>query len=314
MNRNEVILMLTNLGERQLEQETKACACILKILDDENIIYTIQAFETEIPVYTHCSLIVGGQSLDVLPSGLVSGTITDNHTILSSLISSQKNLYDANINFNPACEIISRSNHYFAPAFAINRKDVQKVVDATEIEGKIEVHKTNHQSKNILVGNKINPGTIIFSHYDSIELGAVDNASGTALSLEFIVERPELLQSVLFVLCGNEELSYDEPIYWGHGYRSFEKEYGELLKNTSQILVLDSFGHTEPNIISDVPTMKLAFPITNIATYASKTKVIAGDIHALMKFYHAENDVPLNIKDEYMESTKLLILEQLLNM
>ena len=308
MNRNEIIRTLTAFGERQLGKEIEACSYILQVLDNEQIHYSIQEFDTEIPTYQHCSLMVDGEVLEVLPSGLISGTLTNNHTILSSLISSQKNLYDANINFNPTCTYISRSNHYFAPAFSIKKSDVQKVIDAKDIAGKLEVIKTKHQSKNILVGNTKNPTTIIFSHYDSIGIGAVDNASGTALSIELIAEFPELLKLVLFVLCGNEELSYDEPIYWGHGYRCFEKEYGKLLKATAQILVLDSFGHTKPIIFSDVSTMKLAFPITNIATYASKTKVIAGDIDELMQFYHAENDIPENIKDAYIEATKNVVL------
>lgn len=311
MNRKEVIVTLTAIGERQLEKETKACSYILQVLDTEQIEYSVQEFDTEVPIYQHCSFMVDGEQLQVLPSGFISGTITNNHTILSSLISSQKNLYDANINFNPACKIISRSNHYFAPAFSIKRGDVQKVIDAKDILGKLEVSKTSHRSKNILVGNTKNPTIIIFSHYDSISTGAVDNASGTALSLELIVELPELQKNVLFVLCGNEELSYDEPIYWGHGYRCFEKEHGNLIKNCAQILVLDSFGHTEPIIFSDIPTMKLAFPIKDIATYAPKTKVIAGDIDALMEFYHAENDVPENIIDEYFEVTKELIIKML---
>ncbi len=311
MNRKEFIETLTAMGERQLEKETQACLYILQVLDTEQIEYSVQEFETEIPAYQHCSLIVDGEALEVLPSGLVSGTVTNNHTILSSLISSQKNLYDANINFNPASTHISRSNHYFAPAFSIKRDDVQKVIDAKDILGKLEVSKTRHRSKNILVGNTKNPTIIIFSHYDSIATGAVDNASGTMLSLELIAEFPVLLQSVLFVLCGNEELSYDEPIYWGHGYRCFEKEYGNLIKNCTQILVLDSFGHTLPIIFSDIPTMKLAFPITDIATYAIKTKVIAGDIDALMHFYHAENDTSEHITDEYFEATKEMVLKML---
>jgi hypothetical protein len=80
------------------------------------------------------------------------------------------------------------------------------------------------------------------------------------------------------------------------------------LKNTTQILILDSFGHTQPIIFFDVPTMKLAFPINNIANYASKTKVIAGSIDELMQFYHAENDVSENIKDDYFEATKQVVL------
>jgi hypothetical protein len=311
MDRNQFIRALTDLGERQFEQEIAAARLILGVLDQDGIAYSIQEFTTYIPSYKSCSLVVDGEPLKVLPSGLIRGVVTDNHTVLSSLISSQKNLYDANINFNPASPYISRSNHYFAPAFSIKRTDIEKVVMAETIRGELEVVKARHESKNILVGNMVNPTTIIFSHYDSIATGAVDNASGTALSLELITENSDLLGSVLFVLCGNEELSYDEPIYWGHGYRFFEKEYGELLEKTSQIIVLDSFGHTLPIVFSDPRILTLAFPIVAIKTYAKKTSVIAGDIDALMEFYHAENDVPDKIKLEYFEAAKKLVLSKL---
>lgn len=312
MNRNNFIQTLTDLGERQLQKETAAEVLIEDALREEGVTYHIQEFSTDIPRYTHCSLFVDGKPLEVLPSGFISGTVTDNHTLLSSLISSQKNLYDANINFNPSSIRISRSNHYFAPAFSIARADVQKVILAKEIEGKLEVEKTRHVSKNILVGNATDPKVIVFSHYDSIACGAVDNASGTALALELIAENQKLTGSVLFVFCGNEELSYDEPVYWGHGYRCFEKEYAGLLKQASKILVLDSFGHTKPIVFSDPRTLTLAFPIKEIKAYAEKTSVIAGDINALMEFYHADSDVPQNIKTPFFDQTKELVLRMLL--
>jgi hypothetical protein len=308
MNRCDLIRALTDLGERQLKKETAAAEILLRSLQAEGISYTVQEYTTFIPTYTHCSLFVDGKALPVLPSGLVSGAIRDNHTILSSLISSQKNLYDANINFNPASPEISRSNHYFAPALSIARSDVEKVVLAKTIEGKLEVVKTEHQSQNILVGNSKDPSMIIFSHYDSIASGAVDNASGTVLSLELIFENPGLMDSVLFAFCGNEELSYDEPVYWGHGYRCFENDYCELLEKASRILILDSFGHTKPRIFSEPHIMKLAFPLVGIEEYAFKTSVIAGDIDALMEFYHAKSDVPEKINAAYFDETKELVL------
>ncbi len=54
---------------------------------------------------------------------------------------------------------------------------------------------------------------LVFSHYDSISSGVIDNASGTALSLYLVINYPKLLEKTLFVFAGNEELSYDEPIY-----------------------------------------------------------------------------------------------------
>lgn len=295
------------IPERQLKGEQQARKIIEKFLVDHGALYEVQEYDTFIPRYKKWNLLVDGKKIESLPCGYVSGKITGKDTILSSLISSQKNLYDTNINFNPSCKKISRSNHYFAPALAINRKDVGKVVMADTVLGEMVVEKKKHRSANILVGNLKNPKRIIFSHYDSVSTGAVDNASGTALSCDLIISQPELLKENLFALCGNEELSYDEPIYWGHGYREFELKYPKLLKSAKEILILDSFGHTKPQKITSVPVMTLAFPITAIEVYAPKMTVVAGSLNKLMDFYHAENDTPKEITPAYyVEAMKLV--------
>lgn len=300
---SELIHKLTELSERQLEQETAARFLLEETLVQHGVEFFAQEYNTHIPYFKDWDLEVDGEKIDSLPSGLISGEITSKSAILSSLISSQHNLYDANINFNPECEVVSRSNFYFAPALAIQRSDVQRVVMAKKIKGHVSVEKTAHQTANLLVGNRTNPKVIVFSHYDSISTGAVDNASGTALMLDLVLHNRELLSEVLFAFCGNEELSYDEPVYWGHGYREFEAVYDQQLVSANKILVVDSFGHSEPEAITDVSLMKLAFPIVGIQVHAHKTVVLAGDIQKLMPFYHARNDTPDNIKKEYYDQT-----------
>lgn len=303
----KIISDLCAIGERQLVGEKTARKIIEDFLNGHHISFSAQEYLTEIPKYTSWGLKVDGKIVEAEPCGYVSGKIITNATLLSSLISSQKNLYDANINFNPSADRISRSNHYFAPALAIHRKDVGRVATAQKVDGFVSVQKSKHQSANILVGNLKNPKYIVFSHYDSVSTGAVDNASGTALSLEYILENPKSLEENLFALCGNEELSYDEPIYWGHGYRVFEQEYGKLLKNAKGILVLDSFGHSKPEIITDLSIVTLGFPIKKIKMYLPKIKMVAGSLNDLMRFYHASNDVPKNIDPKYFDHTKTLL-------
>lgn len=302
-----IIKKLSNLGERQLEQETEACAYIESLLKENSVSYIVQTYETFVPRYIYASLTVDGKSIEVRPCGFVSGNINSNHTLLSSLISSQRNIYDANVNFNPLCPEISRSNHYFAPSLAINRRDVEKVVLGTDIRGEMKVEKKTHTSKNLLVGNVTNPAHVVVSHYDSISFGASDNASGTALSLDLIFSNSKLLENTLFALCGNEELSYDEPLYWGHGYRVLEAEYSSILDGAQQILILDSFGYSDPVVYQDIPTMLLSFPVTSIEQFAPKMKLIAGNFNGLMEYYHADNDVPENLLPEYLHKTKVLV-------
>jgi hypothetical protein len=302
----QIIKDLTAIGERQLAGEKKARQVIESFLKAHHIPYAVEEYDTYIPKYQEWGLTVDGKKIASEPTGYVSGKISSNAVVLSSLISSQKNIYDANINFNPAADKISRSNHYFAPSLAINRRDVRKVVMGKAVSGFLKVKKTKHRSANILVGNITNPSFIVFSHYDSVATGAVDNASGTALSLEYIVENPDALKNGLFALCGNEELSYDEPLYWGHGYRVFEETHTEQLETVKQIIVLDSFGHSKPQIITALNIVTLGFPIRSIERQLSKIKMVAGSLEGLMRFYHAANDVPKNITPENYAKTKQL--------
>ena len=306
-----IIASLCQIGERQLEGEDRACRYIKEFLTAQVIQFSEDEYHTFVPKFKKWSLKVDGKIIPSLPSGLVSGKIQSNYAMLSSLISSQKNLYDANINFNPTSDTISRSNHYFAPALSVSRDDIEKIAKAKKVRGRLKVEKTDHVSANLLVGNRQNPKAIIFSHYDSIQTGAVDNASGVALSLQMALELPELLADNLFAICGNEELSYDQPIYWGHGYREFEKKHSQILKSTSQILILDSFGQSKPEVISDINIVKLGFPIASLQYTIGKVKMISGSLASLMPIYHTAEDIPKKIKPYFMKQAKDLALKLL---
>lgn len=303
MNYLQIINDLVALGERQLGQENKAQKYIEDFLREREVDFVVDSYSTFIPSYSKWGLTVDGEEIESLPCGLVSGEITSADNLLSSLISSQKNLYDANINFNPRCDEISRSNHYFAPALAIARKDVGKVANAKEVNGFMEVEKTTHTSANILVGNAINPKKIVVSHYDSIGPGAVDNASGIALSLMLIISLPESLKENLYIICGNEELSYDEGVYWGHGYREFEASRSGLLEAAKEVIVLDSFGYSKTEEITELSVLRLAFPVNDIEKYQEKLTLLSGDYSQLMEFYHARNDIGKMIVQKYFLET-----------
>ncbi len=312
MNYTQIIDKLISFGERQLRNENEAQVYIEEILRINNVSYILDTYTTYIPKYSEWGLVVDGIEIESLPCGLISGEINSADNLISSLISSQKNLHDPNINFNPRCEEISRSNHYFAPALAIARKDVDKIATAKVVRGYMEVEKTAHKSANILVGNTVNPKRIIVSHFDSIGPGAVDNASGIALSLQLILDKPVSLEQNLYILCGNEELSYDEGIYWGHGYREFETKRGELLENAEEIVILDSFGYSAIKQICDIAVMRLAFPIRTIEKYKDKMTLLSGGYDQLMEFYHAKNDLGKQIVHQYFMETYNVVLKKIL--
>jgi len=306
-----IIKKLSSLGERQLKQEKRAFEFIKQELDKNSIPYLTQKFTTYIPKVVSCKLIADNKTVPAESTSFVSGNIKNKYSILSSLISSQKNLYDANINFNPRSSYVSRSNHYFAPSLAISKNDIGKILKAKNIFGTVKVKKTKHNSKNILVGNIKNPKTIIFCHYDSIHNGACDNASGVAVMMDIANNYRGSLKNSLYVFGGNEELSYDKPVYWGHGYREFEKKYARQLKLAGRILVIDSVGIGKTAVFQDAHMVKLAFPLTNISDYAKKIKIISGNFDALMKVYHSKGDVPSNIKKGELIAAKNKILEYL---
>ncbi len=308
----QFIIKLCALPERQGKQETKAAQLILNTLSEHSITCTRERFTTFLPRITKNNLTIDGKKLSAIPTSLVGGIIQDKHALISSLISSQKCIRDSNINFNPASKTISRSNHYFAPSFAIKASDVSKVCRAEKVFGEIKVRKIKHISENMLVGNITNPKNILFCHYDSFGPGAIDNASGTALLLDLIINHPATLESNLFVIAGNEELSFDFPIYWGHGYRVFEQKYKKILTRAKRIFAVDCIGNGEPVFDNFSPIVPLSFPIKNLERWRKKIFAVYGDEEKLMKVYHSNLDTPNLIKNKFMETTKQSLLTQLL--
>jgi len=290
MNLITIIKKLSSLGERQGGKAEIAQKYILSILRQEKIDFYLNNFSTYIPVVKKAKLLVDGISVPCRACSFVGGKINDKSSVVSSLISSQSLISHPNINFNPKCDSISRSNFYFAPAVAINRSSLDVLVNSKKVEGIVDIKKTKVASSHIMVGNKKNPESIVFAHYDSIGPGAIDNASGVAVTIGTIINNKKLLDKVLFVFDGNEELSYDFPVYWGHGFRVFEKKYFKIMDNAKRIIVPDCLGYGETTSIKDVKIIKLAFPIKNIDKWKSKIQVLGGDIDTLMSVYHSELD------------------------
>lgn len=307
----QYIQKLTALGERQLEQEKRARFLIEEELQKNNVQYLVQEYTVDIPKYTDWDLVADGEKIESKPCGLKSGAIPKDN-LISSLISSQKNPYDANINCNPRCPIISKSNHYHAPALAVSRQDFGVIAQAKEVDAYMEVERVTHTSANILIGNTVNPKYLLVSHYDSIETGSVDNASGVAVSLDILITKTEVLKDTCFAICGNEELSFDDPLYWGHGYRVLEKEFPDLIALPEKIIVVDSFGYSKLEVIEDKSTLMLGFPIEGIDQVLDKTCMLSGSYEGLMEFYHAENDTPDRIKDAYYQEAKEYVLDIIL--
>ena len=298
------IQKLVSFSPRQLEGEDKTRAYIMSILDKFAIPYTVQKFQTRIPIIKRAKLFVDGKSITCKGCCFIGGEITGKDAIISSLISSQKFLYETNINFNPRCQNISLSNFYFAPSIAVDPKGLQKIIAGKKVFGSMSVFSQKHESANILVGNTQSPQALVFAHYDSVEKGAIDNASGVAVTMDTILSYLETLKTTLFIFSGNEELSYDQPIYWGRGFRIFEKKYPCLMQSARRIYIVDCVGNGKTMISQDAHTMPLAFPIQNIQKWKKKIFFLYGDLEGLMRVYHSDLDMPRGIQGQFLKDAK----------
>jgi len=307
----QFILSLTRIKHHQMEKETQAANLICAMLNTHYIPYTKHYFNTKIPKFNKAILLADTIQIPAIATSLVSGTIDNNHSIISSLISSQKIINEPNINFNPCCTSISRSNHYFAPSVAISREHLPLVCKAKVIKGLVQITSVPHRSLNILVGNLKHPRTVVFCHYDSISVGATDNASGVAVLLDLIISHPDTLKNTLFVIAGNEELSFDYPIYWGRGYRAFEKAHVRQLAGAQKLYIIDSLGNGQNILFNDPAIVRLGFPIVNLAKWSRKISMLSGNLDKLMEVYHSDLDTPEVLNERYIYDAVDMLKKQL---
>ena len=224
-NFQQFIQKIVSFSPRQLEHETKTANFIKNFLQENAINFNEHYFDIKIPLWEEAELQADNENIPCSPCGMQSGKITHKSNVLSSLWPSAICQEKENINFNPQCDTISKPNHYFAPSVAVNHSGLSKILKAKKILGHIKVRPVSHKAVNIMVGNTHSPSTVCFAHYDSIEKGAIDNASGVAVMMATILNNPKFLETNLFIFAACEELSYDKPIYWGKGFREFEKRY-----------------------------------------------------------------------------------------
>jgi Iap family predicted aminopeptidase len=301
---------LLGFSPRQGKNEVKAAKFIISFLDKSGVDYLIQKFDTKVPLIKEAKLMADGKKIECKGCSFVSGKIENKDYLISNLTPSSCFLEYPNINFNPKCKVISLDNFYFAPSVTIKTNDLSKVAKAKKVKGEVKVEEFVYESANILVGNVKNPKNILFAHYDSVEKGATDNGSGVAVLMDLILSYPGTMEDNLYIFSGNEELSYDKPTYWGHGFRVFEKEYDFAMAGAVNIMAVDCVGNGKTNVSHDKHLIKLAFPINNLDKWSDKISVVFGDFDRLMSVYHSNNDDISELKGVYLdEAVKLLNLK-----
>lgn len=308
----EGIKALTKLGTRQGVVAEGARDYICKVFDRYEVPVIIEKFDTYIPVVKKTTLSIDGKKESCIGCGMTSGEIPTAN-IASSLMSSSFLIDTPTIYINPKCPVASPTNFSFAPSIAVSPKTAKTLLSAKSARASLEVIKQKTPANFLLVGNSINPRTIIFSHYDSLGPGAIDNASGTAVALTTSLRcfKEGVLNETLFVFDGNEEISYDYPTYWGHGYRVFEERYAQVLENAKKVFVVDCVGNGVNKFIQDDKILKLAFPLKNIAKIKDKTFLLSGDFDDLMTVYHSEKDVTQRVSLKSLAQVEKMLYEKI---
>lgn len=309
-NTIKFISQLLEFSPRQGKNENKTADFIISILKKRKIDFHIQKFSTKIPLIKKSILKADDKKIKCEGCCFLGGKIKGKDSLISSLIPSRFFLTEPNINFNPKCRSISLDNFYFAPALAVSKNDLPKILKAKKVKGSVIVVPYRYLSSNILIGNIKSPKNIIFAHYDSIKRGVVDNASGVAVLMKTIISYSETLEN-LYVFSGNEELSYDNPVYWGYGFRAFEEKYKNLLHNAKKIIIVDCVGNSKATISRDNYMIKLAFPVKDIKKLAKKIFIIHGDLDKLMEIYHSNLDDLKQINKKQLNSAVKLLEKEL---
>ncbi len=310
----DVAARLVRLGERQHRTLEAAFAVIADVLAAQAVNFRVEPIATVTPAWRDSVLRVNGRLVPAKPTGLVSGTVTGKDSLVSSLIGSRFLLDQPNLNFNPRNlqnTSISAGNFYFAPSFAVGTSTVRKILAAKTVSGTLAVRKQRGTAKQILIGNLRAPRRIVFTHYDSIGPGAIDNASGVATVFGTIARFPTVLDSSLFVIDPNEELSYDRPTYWGHGYREFERRHGRLLSGCERVYSVDCVGNGRPTVAQDPRITYLALPLKRSREWERKTFHVFGDIDQLMTVYHSDADTTAQLSAKRLEQTTDLLVRAL---
>lgn len=313
MNHLKNIQTIIRFSPRQGAGQIKTAEWIKRQLTAAGIPFTLQPFTIDIPNWTDWGLKLDGKSVECLPAGLTSGVITDKMNIRNSLVEEEYPTAAPNLNFSPFNHEAGRPSLYLNPALAVSHTVLQQAIRAKEIKGFMKVKRQSHKTANILVGNKTNPEGIIFAHMDSVETGAIDNASGVSVMLGAMVEHPELLKRNLFVFSAGEEMSFDMPTYWGHDFRVFEQRLPHLFKQAKQIIACDSAGYSQVvcNSGTDSEEVYLAFPIKNYQQYKHKIYLFGGDYHAILPVYHSKIDDGRLLKKAWLDEAQHLLVKRL---
>jgi len=306
-----IVKQLVSVAPRYGINEIKAVQIICQLLENNHIVYEKQMFNSAVPQILEAKLQADGKEIPCIGSSLVSGEIKDGSYLISSLgYVGEKHPY--NICYSPITDEISVVDiHRDEPSVTISRKDIIKIVMASKVNGYVKVKKTEFETANILIGNTINPDNLIFAHFDSIiGNGAMDNAAAVAVVLQTILENQTLLNNNLFILAGNEEVSYDNyKTKSGFGFRVFESKYQKLLKNCKQVVVLDGVGIGKSQLVQF--GLDWVLQVRCLDQIKNKVWWLQNDQRKVLQYFHTKADTIENLKLTYLEAAKSTLINKI---
>ena len=286
---------LCSISPRYGVNEIKAAKIITDELDNLNIAYVYEPFDSSVPKTIKAELFADNVLIPCLSSTFQSGVITSLNQI----------------HFSPYTDDISVVSFYDEPSVTVSKSSFPIIQSAKEIRGMVEIAVEKFTTANILVGNSINPKNIIFAHYDSvIGPGALDNAAAVAVLMDIIISNPKLLQTNLFVFAGNEEISYDKGDYDSHGFRVFESIHHQILKSVTKIIIVDGIGVSSPTLTQE--DINLVFLLSNLSQYLSKCFWLQNDQNLVLQNYHSITDTVDKINLLFLEEAKELLIKKIL--
>jgi hypothetical protein len=302
----DIIKDLEKFSPRNNEESLNNTSKYIKEnLEKVGIDFFDQYFKVSIPFDGGSYILLdNGEKIIGKANSFVSGYFEEKNIYSSQNINQEISI--PHINYNQYYDAFSGVIFYDFPVINIKKSDLIKVINSEEIKVYVNVKRKLIKTENILVGNIKNPKNIIFTHFDTIFNGALDNSSGTATLLYGIINNKININENLVVFSGCEELSYDRPYYWGYGYRVFEYEYKEILEKSKKIIVYDMLGHSKPILTKDY--IKEAFPIMSEYLY-EKSILISESNNDWIKFYHSDADTIDKINEDYIEEGLNLLLK-----
>jgi len=302
----DIIKDLERFSPRNNEESlNNASKYIKENLEKVGIDFFDQYFHVSIPFDEGSYIILdNGEKIIGKANSFVSGYFEEKNIYSSQNINQEINI--PHINYNQYYDAFSGVIFYDFPVINIKKSDLIKVINSEEIKVYVNVKRNLIKTENILVGNIKNPKNIIFTHFDTIFNGALDNSSGTATLLYGIINNKINIKENLIVFSGCEELSYDKSYYWRYGYGVFEYEYKEILEKSEKIIVYDMFGHSKPILTKEY--IREAFPIMSEYLY-EKSILISESNNDWIKFYHSDADTIDKINEHYIEEGLELLLK-----